>query len=169
MGPECTGKSDLSQFLAKHYNTQWVPEFARTYLENLQRPYDQQDLLNIALGQLKLEDEISTKANKILVCDTNLYVIKVWSEFKYGFLDEEIKNLMLARKYDLYLLTYIDIPWEFDPQREHPNQRQELYEIYLNEMTSQAVPFIEIKGSRHERRQRAISAIENILFQRSFS
>ena len=84
IGPECTGKSDLSQFLAEHFQTAWVPEYARRYLDNLVRPYHQDDLLTISHGQMRLEDEWERDANKILICDTNLYVIKVWSEFKFG-------------------------------------------------------------------------------------
>jgi nicotinamide riboside kinase len=80
IGPECTGKSVLSQFLAEQFHTDWVPEYAREYLDELERPYEQDDLLHIASGQLKLEDKLSVNAKKLLVCDTNLYVIKVWSD-----------------------------------------------------------------------------------------
>jgi NadR type nicotinamide-nucleotide adenylyltransferase len=163
LGPECTGKSELSEFLAKHFKTQWTPEYARGYIDNLVRPYQQHDLLTIAHGQLRLEEEWARGANKVLVCDTNLYVIKIWSEFKFGNCPQEILNSIASRPYDLYLLTYIDIPWEDDPQREHPDQREKLYAIYLDHMKKQSVPFVEIKGERENRRQTAIAAIEKIL------
>jgi NadR type nicotinamide-nucleotide adenylyltransferase len=163
VGPECTGKSSLSQFLADHYHTAWVPEYARGYLDNLHRPYDQSDLLHIAEGQLRLEDEFSNDANKLLVCDTNLIVIKIWSEFNYGTCDPLIVKLMQARKYDLYLLTYIDIPWEEDPLREHPTKREELYQAYYRELTGQGVPFVVIQGEREQRRKTAIEAINKLL------
>jgi NadR type nicotinamide-nucleotide adenylyltransferase len=163
IGPECTGKSELSEFLADHYNTSWVPEYARGFIGNLVRPYEKHDLVAIAHGQLRVEDEWSRTANGLLICDTNLYVIKVWSEFKYGDCDEEILQLIRKREYDLYLLTYIDIPWEDDPQREHPDKRKELYEIYLNEMKNQPVPFVEIKGDRETRHKKAIEAVDQIL------
>jgi nicotinamide riboside kinase len=98
-----------------------------------------------------------------LICDTNLYVIKVWSQFKYGNVAAEILKLIETRKYDLYLLTYVDLPWEADPQREHPTKREELYQIYRNEMLGQSVPFVEIKGEREARRNLAVNAIESIL------
>ena len=84
IGPECTGKSELSEFLADHFKTEWVPEYARGYLDNLVRPYQQHDLTTIAHGQLRLEDKSMLHSNEVMICDTNLYVIKVWSEFKYG-------------------------------------------------------------------------------------
>lgn len=163
IGPECTGKSDLSQFLASHFRTDWVPEYARAYIDNLVRPYAQHDLLTIAHGQVRIEDEWSRGANNLLICDTNLYVIKVWSMFKYGNCDAEILRQIATRKYDLYLLTFIDVPWEDDPQREHPDKRYQLYEAYLNEMKNQPVPFVEIKGEREQRRNIAIEAVEKHL------
>jgi len=162
IGPECTGKSDLSEFLARFFNTVWVPEFARTYIGNLDRPYDRSDLLTIAKGQLALEDELAAKANELLICDTNLYVIKVWSQFKFGSVDQDILRALEARRYDLYLLTDIDIPWEADPQREHPDKRVELFEMYRNEMLKQPVPFAIISGAREMRRSTAKKCIENL-------
>jgi NadR type nicotinamide-nucleotide adenylyltransferase len=162
IGPECTGKSELSAFLGEQYNTVWVPEYARTYIDGLSRPYAQADLTKIAVGQLELEDEYALRANGILVCDTNLYVIKIWSEFKFGNCDQRIVDLIRARPYDLYLLTYVDIPWENDPQREHPSRREELYSIYLEHMKNQNVPYVEIKGERAERRRLALEAVNKI-------
>src|SRR5438105_3806131 len=84
IGPECTGKSELSEFLAAHFDTSWVPEYARGYIDNLVRPYQESDLLTIAHGQMRLEDEWPRNSKNLLICDTNLYVIKIWSEFKFG-------------------------------------------------------------------------------------
>jgi len=165
LGPECTGKSELSAFLAEHFKTAWVPEYARGYIDNLVRPYQESDLLTIAHGQLRLEDEWPRSSGDILICDTNLYVIKIWSEFKYGRCAKEILDHIVTRTYDLYLLTYVDIPWQNDPQREHPDKREELYQIYLKEMRSQNTPFIEIRGEREQRRQTAVNAIQNLLTQ----
>jgi NadR type nicotinamide-nucleotide adenylyltransferase len=163
IGPECTGKSALSKFLAHHYETSWVPEYARGYIGNLVRPYEENDLLLIAHGQMRIEDEWTRDTERLLICDTNLYVIKVWSEFKFGTCDKEILEQIATRKYDLYLLTYVDIPWEKDPLREHPDKRQELYDLYLNEMRNQTVPFVEIKGEREQRQKTAVDAIEKLL------
>jgi NadR type nicotinamide-nucleotide adenylyltransferase len=163
IGPECTGKSDLSKFLAAHYKTVCVDEYARAYLNKLGRQYDQSDLTKIAHGQLRMEDEWHNDAKDIMICDTNAIVIKVWSEFKYGECDKEILKLIEQQKYDLYLLTYIDIPWETDPQREHPDKREHFWSIYKKEIENTKVPFVEIGGSREERRKKAIAAIDQLL------
>ena len=163
IGPECTGKSELSEYLAARFNTVWVKEYAREYLDNLGRPYGPEDLVIIARGQMALEDKMKPKAKKVLFCDTDLYVIKIWSYFKYGYCDQRILDEMSERRYDLYLLTYIDVPWVQDPLREHPDQREQLYSLYLKEMRNQNVPFVEVRGSRQDRQELASAAVNEML------
>jgi NadR type nicotinamide-nucleotide adenylyltransferase len=163
IGPECTGKTELSQHLASYYQTNWVDEYARAYLQKLGKPYQQADLVKIAHGQLRMEDEWARDTQRLLICDTNLIVIKIWSEFKYGHCDREILSLIDQRHYDLYLLTYIDIPWQDDPLREHPGKREELFRLYEDELKKQATPVVHIKGERSLRRQTAIEAIDRLL------
>ncbi len=166
VGPECTGKTDLSQFLASHFKTTWVPEYARAYLNKLTRPYDSTDLIKIAHGQLRLEDEWLQDANRFLICDTNLLVIKVWSEEKFGTCDPEILKLIQRRHYDLLLLTNIDVPWENDPQREHPDRREYFWNIYQKEAANSGIPVVEISGERSMRQSKAIQAIEQLLISK---
>lgn len=160
VGPESTGKSTLAQALAEHYNTVWVPEYARGYLDQLLIPYDQTDLIKIANGQLRLEDEWLNDANKFMICDTNLVVVKIWSEFKFGMCNAGIVKKMLNRKYDLHLLTNIDLPWQPDPQREHPDKRQELFDLYEAELIKQKVNYAIISGENQERIESAIKEID---------
>jgi len=162
IGPECTGKTDLSKFLANQFKTVWVEEYARAYVNKLIRPYEQSDLTKIAHGQSRMEDEWVREANRVLICDTNALVVKVWSEHKFGSCDEEIERL-LTRHYDLYLLTYIDVPWEDDPQREHPDKREHFWAIYKNLIEKSGVPFVEVSGSKEERRKKAVDAINELL------
>jgi len=163
VGPESTGKTELSQFLANHYLEPWVPEYARAYLEKLGRPYQKYDLLKISHGQMRLEDEWRPAANRLLICDTNLLTIRIWSEFKYGAADPEINRIHSQRSYHLYLLTFIDVPWENDPQREHPQQREQLWHIYRARVSESGVPWVDIRGSRQERQGLAVAAVDRLL------
>ena len=163
VGPECTGKTELSQYLARHFITSWVPEYARAFLNKLSRPYEPSDLAKIAHGQLRMEDEWLQDAKGVLICDTNLIVIKVWSEEKFGECDAEILKLMANRQYDLLLLTNIDVPWENDPQREHPAKREYFWNIYQKEAANSGIRTVEITGSREERQTIAVTAIEELL------
>jgi NadR type nicotinamide-nucleotide adenylyltransferase len=163
IGPECTGKSELSKFLAEHFKTVWVQEYARAYCNKLIHGYEQSDLTKITNGQGRMEDEWIYDANRVLICDTNAVVVKVWSEFKYGKCDPDIIKQITERKYDLYLLTYVDVPWEADKQREHPDKREQLWQIFSDELSKLNVPVVDIRGSRDERRKKGIEAIEQIL------
>ena len=129
VGPESTGKSSLAEQLAVHYNTLWVPEYARAYLDKLSHPYTESDLLDIARGQLAMESSLSKKASRYLFCDTNLHVIKIWSEYKYKRCHTEILRNLHNDNYALHLLTNIDLPWEYDPQREHPHLRDFFFRL----------------------------------------
>lgn len=169
VGPECTGKTQLSIALANHYKTVWVPEFARQYIDRLDRPYIQEDLTSIAQGQMLLEDELALEANQLLICDTNLIVIKVWSEFRFGFCAPEVLKQLNFRQYDLHLLTNIDVPWEHDPQREHPDKREYFLTVYRQELQSSAVSFVEISGTHHERLASAVKAIDNLFVDQTES
>ncbi|RPD38005.1 AAA family ATPase [Chitinophaga barathri] len=167
IGPESTGKSTLSEQLAAHFNTEWVREYAREYLENLSiiRPYEQGDLLTIAKGQLEQEDNTASRANGLIFCDTDLQVIKVWSEAKYGECDPRILEMIAARQYDLYLLTYIDIPWTDDPLREHPHpsEREYFYNIYRDIVVNSGIPWADIRGDYEQRLKTAVEAVEHML------
>jgi NadR type nicotinamide-nucleotide adenylyltransferase len=159
-GPESTGKSSLAEALAKHYKTVWVPEYARTYLESLGRPYEKHDLVEIARGQIKVEDELVKKANKMLFCDTDLTVIKIWHQHKYGNVHPFILENLRHRKYDLYLLPFIDLPWKYDPQREHPHLRSYLFDLYEKELQSRRIDYMILKGNHKQRFTNAVKAIE---------
>ena len=163
VGPESTGKSTLANALADHFNTNAVQEYAREYIDQLSRDYLQRDLLEIAAGQLKKEKEALQKSAQVLVCDTNLLVIKIWSEFKYGYCDPALLQMMNLDSFVHYFLTDIDIPWTFDPQREHPHKRAELFDIYQKELETQNLPFTILSGTPANRLKMAISKINEII------
>lgn len=163
IGPECTGKSTLAKALADHYQTHWVPEYARHYINNLAEPYSRKDLLTIANGQIQWEDEYIPKTQELLICDTDLRVIKIWEEYRYGSCHDKILEWIDKREYDLYLFTDIDIPWEEDSQREHEYLREFFYDLYKKELSEQDIPVVEISGSFNERKLKAIRAIDLLL------
>ncbi len=135
-GPESTGETTLSRQLARHYNSVWVPEYARDYLQNKwnneRKTCEAEDLLPIAEGQMKLENELSQKTDSILICDTDLLETKVYSEAYYlGCCNPILEKFALENTYDLYFLTYIDTPWEADDLRDKPNERKKMFEAFL--------------------------------------
>lgn len=167
-GPESTGKTTISRHLARHYNTVWVREFARQYLQdkwnNERKTCEHSDLLPIAKGQMKLENDLAKKADKILICDTDLLETKVYSEEFYGgFVDETLEKAALQNQYDLYLLTYIDTPWEEDDLRDRPELRIEMFNAFENALKKYNRPYIVLKGEKEIRLEYAIEKIDEIL------
>ena len=169
LGPESTGKSFLSKQLAAYYHTTWVPEYAREYLLTNGMDYTPDDLVEIAKGQV-LQEEIATEKigaqpgnSHLLFIDTDLYVIKVWSEFVFNRCNNTILTQIATRHYDLYLLCNIDLPWIEDELREYPDlySRQKLFHFYKDAMVNQEVPWIEISGNYEERLLKAINAVES--------
>jgi HTH-type transcriptional regulator, transcriptional repressor of NAD biosynthesis genes len=167
-GPESSGKTTLSQQLARYYNTVWVPEFARDYLQekwnNERKTCEMSDFIPIAIGQMELENKLATKADKVLICDTDLLETKVYSEEFYdGFVDDKLEEAALKNSYDLYLLTYIDTPWEKDDLRDRPEQRLEMFTAFENALIQHKRPYILLKGDKKTRLFTATEAINKII------
>lgn len=165
IGPESTGKSTLAEQLAERYQTVWVPEYAREYLTKHGMSYKYEDLLAIAKGQLDLEDALEKKAsNGLMFIDTDMTVMKVWSDFVFGRSHPFILEQLKQRSYHLYLLCNTDLPWVEDELREYPDleTRERLMKIYRDLMKSQEVPFVEISGSEEKRLEMGMQAVESI-------
>lgn len=146
-GPESSGKSTLAKSLAQHFNTVYVPEFARQYLNDLNRPYNYNDIEFIAKQQMKLEEKLIKNAERFLFCDSDMLVTKIWCDVKFGKCHPWIENAVEENRYDLYLLCKTDIPWQKDPLREDENNRDKLFELYKKELESREFPFKIISGN----------------------
>lgn len=167
-GPESSGKTILSRALARRFETVFTPEFARYYLGKLDRPYAFADLERIAKGQLQWQQRDAGRANHLLFCDSDLVVIKVWSDVRFGRTDPWIIRQLEHNPFDLTLLCYPDIPWEYDPLRENPLDREELLSFYIQELNRFKIPFLEIRGDDPGRRlQQAEEGIRAWLQQRN--
>jgi len=149
----------LAADLAKSYGTKWVPEYAREYLEIHGPEYREEDILTIAKGQLEQETKAEASALGYLFCDTEFIVTKIWSEVKYGRCDPWILQQIEKHTYDLFLLCDIDLPWAFDPLREHPGMRKELFEMYFNELQNRRLPYAVVRGTGIDRLYHAIRKI----------
>ena len=163
VGPESTGKSTLSEQLARHYRTIWVPEFSREYCANLSEPCSWQDELNMFHGQLALEKQLLPKANKLLICDTTFITVKIWCDYTFGHSPAEVLEELHKHPYDFYLLMDIDLPWQEDPLRDFPHLREYFMEIWHRELKALDARYEVISGDAEQRLNNAISAIERFL------
>ena len=172
IGPESTGKSTLCKLLADHFNTIWVKEYAREYLLKHGTDYSFENLLSIAKGQIEGEENgrnmlayQQQSVNKLLFIDTDMYVMKVWCEFVFEKCHHWILNRIAERKYDLYLLCNVDLPWVKDELREYPDlaSRKKLYKHYKDILINQNVQWVEISGNYENRLSLAINAVNKLI------
>lgn len=174
VGPESTGKSTLCAALADHFHTLWCREYAREFLLQHGMEYSYEDLLTIAKGQLALEDEATERCRKeyphasqppLLFLDTDMYVMKIWSEFVFGKCHPMILNEIVNRTYDGYLLCKTDLPWGKDELREYPDTitRDTLYHLYKDALINQYTPWLEVSGEGDARTQQAIDWVTTIV------
>ena len=174
-GPESTGKTTLAKQLADYYETEWVPEFARDYLqekwEENQHICVADDMLPIAYGQVALENKNLSSAKKYLFCDTNLMVTKVFSEMYYGFCDPSLNEAALKHEYDLFFLTDIDVPWEKDDIRDTPDGRETVFSVFKQTLIDTKKPFVILSGNKKSRLAKATSIVANLALakERGFS
>lgn len=171
-GPESTGKTSLAKALAAYYQTKWVPEFAREYL---QKKYDDageicapEDLLPIARGQMSSENRLTKEANKVLFCDTNVLETYIYGEAYYkNFENKALREATESCFYHLYFLTDIDVPWEADVLRDKPTEREEMLERFETALITRNLPYVRISGSQAERLQKAVKVIDKILAEKA--
>lgn len=165
-GPESTGKTTLAKQLAEYFKTAWAPEFARDYLQEkwdrTAEVCDVNDMLPIAYGQIQIENERFSIANKFLFCDTNLLVTKVFSEVYYNFCDPLLDKAARKHEYDLFFLTDIDFPWEKDDLRDKPEGREAVFEAFKQTLIDNKKPFIVLSGDKEVRLNTAIEILEDL-------
>lgn len=163
-GSECTGKTTLAEGLASHYETIWVPEFARQFVIDKGAAPEYGDVETIARGQIELEDEKAAEASSLLVQDTDLLSTIVYSRHYYGDCPGWIEEALAKRAADLYLLAGIDIPWIRDgEQRDRGDRREEMHALFRSALVDRQLTFNEVRGSHSERLNAAVSRIDELL------
>ena len=164
IGPESAGKSTLCLEVSKFFELSFIPEISREFLTNLNRPYTIEDLDLIAEKQFRLIKEMELKRDKLLVSDTEVLTIRIWSLIKYGKCSDLINNLLKQQNFHHYLLCNTDIEWMPDPLREVPDlkKRIEIFELFQNEMKQNNWPYTIIHGKEDARFLQAKSILETL-------
>ena len=149
IGPESTGKTTLARYLAERYHGVLVPEYAREYareyVEQLGRPYTREDVETIARHQIEQLQGLTTNDQRLYFFDTELIITKVWFEYRYGECPAWVEDALRRFPMDVYLLCYPDIEWQFDPVRENPDIREELFLRYEQEIQKLSIPYYIIR------------------------
>lgn len=164
-GPESTGKSTLCEKLARHYRTVTVPEYSRTYLEDKDGEYELSDVVTVARGQRAAEFAYGARAKRLLLCDTDLLTLKIWSDWLFGECDDWIEQRVDRERYDLYLLCCADVPWEEDEVRYLPNDRENFEQKCEEVLRDHDCCYLKISGDWEKRFESAVAAIDELLVE----
>lgn len=163
-GSECTGKTTLAKALANHYQTVWVPEYVRIWVEEQGRAPQYQDVEAIAHGQIALEDSMAAETSRVLIQDCDLLSTLVYSRHYYGDCPLWIGQALLNRRPDLYLLADIDVPWVPDgDQRDRGDRREEMQGLFRQALKNRELEFLELQGSPEQRLSLAALDIDRLL------
>mgnify|MGYP002029345080 FL=1 len=153
-GPESSGKTTMSKWLSEHLSFDFVEEYAREYLSQ-KTDYNREDLNKIALEQFR-----RNQASGNLAIDTEMLVMKLWHEEKYNYCSDLILELLERQKLDFYFLCKPDIPWEVDPLRENPLDRDRLFVKYEETLIEQGFDYVVLKGTFIERQEKIIETLQ---------
>lgn len=162
IGPESTGKTELCEALASHYRCKWESELAREFVENLGREYTFDDVVEIATLQVEQEKKYENiiSNDEFVFFDTDLIITKVWFAYKYKNVPDFVEERLSARFFDFYLLTEPDLPWVYDPVREHGDDREFFFDWYENEIKALGTHYTKVGGVGDTRVLNAIKAID---------
>lgn len=152
IGPEASGKTTLAAWLARAQGVPWLPEFARTYAENVRRPLVHDDVDEIARGHIAAEDAL--RAPRV-VLDTDLVSTVVYSRHYYGSCAEWIEAAARARRADRYLLCRPDLPWTADGVRDRGDRRDELFDAFHATLEEFGAAVRVVEGSGNARLESA--------------
>lgn len=166
VGPESTGKSTIAKYLAEQFDTICVPEYSRYYCRDLHNNYTLQDEVNMFHGQVALEEAlIPLVKNEIIILDTTILTVKIWCDYLFNDTPSQVKEEIKSRQYDLYLLMDIDLPWQDDPLRDFPDQREHFMEIWKKELADLQATYVIVSGLDDDRLHNALKAVKENVFQ----
>jgi nicotinamide riboside kinase len=162
-GAESTGKSELTKWLANYFNVSYIPEFARSYIENLDRKYNYNDVERIALKQVKQLNDFKKSGLPWIFSDTWLIITKIWFEEVYGRMPDWIETEITNTVIDLFLVCDTDLPWIPDSVRENGGERRNfLQHRYIKTIRQYNFPFKIICGQNEIRFQNALQALKQL-------
>ncbi|MBP6335063.1 MAG: ATP-binding protein [Bacteroidia bacterium] len=162
IGPESSGKTSLCKLLSAHYNTAFVPEYSRSYVEKLNRNYTEEDVLHCIQEQFNTEKSIIQNKYKIIFVDTDAIMGKVWLEDVFKKCPQWVEEIIQQFPYDLYLLTFPDLEFEADPVRENPHRLGFFFDWYESELIKRKLNYRVVKGSSTARFENALQFVEEL-------
>lgn len=159
-GPESSGKSVLSEYLASHFKATLVKEYARAYYNTHAYTNSREEIIAIAEGQIQAEREAVNGDASLIICDSDLINIKIWLEYYEYPIPKFILEYLASKPYDFSLLLFPNTPWIADPLRRNPNDRIALFEKFQAQLEAYAFPFKIVQELDEKRQHQAVQIIK---------
>jgi NadR type nicotinamide-nucleotide adenylyltransferase len=164
LGAESTGKTTLARSLALAYGVAWNPEYGRPYTElgrDHERPWTSEEFTWIARIQCWYEDCLAASTRQLLFCDTDAFTTALFHEVYLGRPTHAFDDLV-QRRYDLFLVCGLDVPWRHDGIREFEEQRHWMHERYVERAQSSGSPWVVVVGPHEARMAQARGAVDRL-------
>jgi HTH-type transcriptional regulator, transcriptional repressor of NAD biosynthesis genes len=150
-GPESTGKSVMAKKLAELYQTEWVPEVAREFVNS--NEFTETDIINIGKAHLTRIEEKVKSANKFLFCDTDAITTQIYSRHYLQVVPPILFEVERQVHFDAYFLFDVDVPWVADGLRDLRDQRTDMFEVFKEELQKRGKSFTIVQGDWDKRLQ----------------
>lgn len=160
-GPESTGKSTLTRRLAERYNTTFVPEVAREML--ITNDFTPDDIIAIGKAHDERIEQQVTIANRLLFCDTDAITTQIYSRHYLGVVPDILYEFERKTTYALYILLDIDVPWIADGLRDLGHRRDEMMQLFRQELDRRGIPYLTIRGDFETRERTIVEAVDALL------
>ncbi len=163
LGAMSTGKSTITEALARRYHTTFASEYGRFYWTEHQvdRRIGLEDFNNIATGHIRLEEQAFLRSDKYCFVDTNAITTYMFALDYHSKAPELLTRLALenAFRYDLFFLCEDDIPYDDTWDRSGDQKRHIFHKQIIADLKQRNIPYISLKGTLEER----IKKVDRIL------
>ncbi len=150
-GPESSGKSTLSRLIAKELECPMVPELANAYLSVISESYTTDHVVELARHQVAMESSLGVLHKDYLICDTSIFVPRMWLLYRFGLKDQWIEEEFQRGRDRIYFLCAPEIPWQKDTFRENPTDRWSLFYMYHKRLAESQCSYQVLRGTLEER------------------
>lgn len=162
-GPESTGKSTLTQYVACEFGAVHVNEYAREYLKGRGGRYSHDDLRHIAEGQARRIREALSASDQPVISDTWKYEIMVWERYRFEGLSWDYEVIFKEIEPDILVLCRPDLAWEYDDLRENPHDRDDLFTFFEELVLQSGIPYIMAEGPGDRRMQDVVDRLRALM------
>lgn len=162
LGPESTGKTTITELMAKKYETNSVPEYGRILSERKFGNIELMDFYEIVIKQREIENNLSEKSDsQFIFCDTETITTKVFCKLYYPgeyhkleeFFNYHIEKQFKNSHFHFFVMHPEGIEAIQDGTRNFISDEQRLnhFNLIIEELNIWGIPHVVLKGTHEER------------------